>query len=124
MKNDIKTLTRENYTTQIEAETPYMIELSKLEKSVKEIYADYYFIDKLDIKELYWKNTYRDFYKKLYFRNEDGSPRYDVLTTEDYLNMADLDHQYYSLRKFVIMFLDEYLCKDNYPYRYVIIDMM
>ena len=124
MKNDIKTLTRENYTTQIEAESPYIIELSKLEKSVKEIYADYYFIDKLDIKELYWKNTYRDFYKKLYFRNEDGSPRYDVLTTEDYLNMADLDHQYYSLRKFVIMFLDEYLCKDNYPYRYVIIDMM
>ena len=124
MKNDIKTLTRENYTTQIEAESPYMIELSKLEKSVKEIYADYYFIDKLDIKELYWKDTYRDFYKKLYFRNEDGSPKYDVLTTEDYLNMADLDHQYYSLRKFVIMFLDEYLCKDNYPYHYVMIDMM
>ena len=124
MKNDIKTLTRENYTTQIEAESPYMIELSKLEKSVKEIYADYYFIDKLDIKELYWKDTYRDFYKKLYFRNEDGTPRYDVLTTEDYLNMADLDHQYYSLRKFVIMFLDEYLCKDNYPYHYVMIDMM
>ena len=124
MKNDIKTLTRENYTTQIEAESPYMIELSKLEKSVKEMYADYYFIDKLDIKELYWKDTYRDFYKKLYFRNEDGTPRYDVLTTEDYLNMADLDHQYYSLRKFVIMFLDEYLCKDNYPYHYVMIDMM
>ena len=124
MKNDIKTLTRENYTTQIEAESPYMIELSKLEKSVKEIYADYYFIDKLDIKELYWKDTYRDFYKKLYFRNEDGSPRYDVLTTADYLNMADLDHQYYSLRKFVIMFLDEHLCKDNYPYHYVMIDMM
>lgn len=124
MKNDIKTLTRENYTTQIEAESPYMIELSKLEKSVKEIYADYYFIDKLNIKELYWKDTYRDFYKKLYFRNEDGSPRYDVLTTEDYLNMADLDHQYYSLRKLVIMFLDEYLCKDNYPYSYVMIDMM
>lgn len=124
MKNDIKTLIRENYTTQIEAESPYMIELSKLEKSVKEIYADYYFIDKLNIKELYWKDTYRDFYKKLYFRNEDGSPRYDVLTTEDYLNMVDLDHQYYSLRKLVIMFLDEYLCKDNYPYNYVMIDMM
>lgn len=124
MKNDIKTLTRENYTTQIEAESPYMIELSKLEKSVKEMYADYYFIDKLNIEELYWKDTYRDFYKKLYFRNEDGSPRYDVLTTEDYLNMVDLDHQYYSLRKLVIMFLDEYLCKDNYPYHYVMIDMM
>ena len=124
MKNDIKTLTRENYTTQIEAESPYMIELSKLEKSVKEMYADYYFIDKLDIKELYRKDTYRDFYKKLYFRNEDGTPRYDVLTTEDYLNMADLDLQYYSLRKLVIMFLDEYLCKDNYPYHYVMIDMM
>ena len=35
MKNDIKTLTRENYTTQIEAESPYMIELSKLKLSKK-----------------------------------------------------------------------------------------
>ena len=48
----------------------------------------------------------------------------DGLKYEDYLNMADLDHQYYSLRKLVIMFLDEYLCKDNYPYHYVMIDMM
>lgn len=122
--NDVKILHRDEYSASIVAESPYVIELTALEKAVKEIYADYYFIDRLNIKELYWKDTFEEYFKKLYFRNEDGSPRYDILTTEDYLGMADLDHQYYSLRKFVIMFLDEHLCKDGYPYQYVIIDMM
>ena len=115
-------ITHKGREMDLHCKTPYVITRANLEDAVTAVYADYQFIDELDIRSLFYPEGYmNDCYVRFVFRDGD-CPNFDVLDTDDYKNMDDCMLKELTLRRLVVEFLDNYI-EEDYPYEYILLDV-